>query len=105
MTTCKSHYRPATERAGIYQDITQRIIAQREAGTVPWVQPWNSAGASGLGMPANARSKRAYSGINILILWDASANNGFTSNTWLTFRQAIELGGNVRKGAQGTTVV
>src|SRR5487761_2640852 len=90
MTISRS-FRPAPERASIYQDITQRIIAQLEAGTVPWVQPWKSAGASGLGMPTNARSKRAYSGINILILWDSAANNGFTSNTRLTFRKALEL--------------
>src|SRR5487761_2107605 len=104
MTISRS-FRPAPERASIYQDITQRIIAQLEAGTEPWVQPWKSAGASGLGMPANARSGRAYSGINILILWNAAASYGFASNTWLTFRQALELGGHVRRGAQGTTVV
>ena len=105
MTISRSNFRPALERASIYQDITQRIIAQLEAGTVSWVQPWKSAGASGLGMPANARSGRAYSGINILILWNAAASYGFASNTWLTFRQALELGGHVRRGAQGTTVV
>ncbi len=90
MTISRS-FRPAPERASIYQDITQRIIAQLEAGTVPWVQPWKSAGASGLGMPTNARSGRAYSGINILILWNGAASNGFASNTWLTFRQALEF--------------
>ena len=93
------------ERASIYHDITQGIIAQLEAGTVPWVQPWKSTETAGLGMPMNAISRRAYSGINILILWKAAANNGFTSNTWLTFKQALELGGNVRKGAQGTNAV
>ncbi|MBV1702875.1 MAG: DUF1738 domain-containing protein [Hyphomicrobiales bacterium] len=100
-----SHIRPAAERASIYHDITQGILAQLEAGTVPWVQPWTSRGASSLGLPVNALSKRAYSGINILILWRSAATNGFTSNTWLTFRQALELGGNVRKGAHGTSVV
>lgn len=105
MTFPRSQSRPAVERATIYQDITRSIIAQLEAGTVPWVQPWRSTGASALGMPVNAGSKRPYSGINILILWNAAASHGFSSNTWLTFRQALELGGNVRRGACGTTAV
>lgn len=56
-------------------------------------------------MPHNASSNRCYSGINILILWHAVVSRGFSSNAFLTFRQALELGGNVCKGATGTTVV
>lgn len=105
MTRFTSKSRPAAERASIYQDITRDIITQLEAGTVPWVQPWKTAGASGIGMPANAGTRRSYSGINVLILWNSAAQNGFSSNKWLTFRQALEHGGNVRRGMTGTTVV
>ena len=31
--------------------------------------------------------------------------HGFTVQTWLTFRQALALGGHVRKGERGTTIV
>lgn len=56
-------------------------------------------------MPHNGLSSRCYSGINILILWDAVISRGFSSNAFLTFRQALELGGNVCKGARGSTIV
>jgi antirestriction protein ArdC len=56
-------------------------------------------------MPKNAATGRRYSGINILILWDAVIEGGFSGQNWLTFRQALALGGHVRKGERGTTVV
>ncbi|PBB58858.1 MULTISPECIES: zincin-like metallopeptidase domain-containing protein [Mesorhizobium] len=90
--------------ASLYQEITDRIIAELERGTVPWVKPWGSAKA-GLGLPSNAATGRAYSGINILILWGAVFERGYASQNWLTFRQAQALGGNVRKGEHGTTIV
>lgn len=96
--------RPAPNRASLYQDITDRIIAELEAGRVPWVQPWAAAAAS-LTMPRNATAGRKYSGINILILWNAVIEHGFSTQNWVTFRQALGLGGSVRKGERGTTVV
>ena len=56
-------------------------------------------------MPKSAATGRQYSGINILILWGAAIERGFTGQSWLTFRQALSLGGHVRKGERGTTVV
>jgi antirestriction protein ArdC len=56
-------------------------------------------------MPKNAATGRAYSGVNVLILWGAVIEQGFPSQSWLTFRQALSLRGNVRKGERGTTVV
>src|SRR3546814_16924416 len=90
-------FRSARERTNLYEQITNRIIAELEAGRIPWVQPWGSAKAS-VGMPYNAVSERRYSGINILTLWDAIVSRGFASHAFLTFRQAITLGGNVRRG-------
>jgi antirestriction protein ArdC len=58
-----------------------------------------------LAMPKNAATRRAYSGVNVLILWGAVIQHGFPSQSWLTFRQALALGGHVRKGERGTTVV
>ncbi|TGU45635.1 DUF1738 domain-containing protein [bacterium M00.F.Ca.ET.152.01.1.1] len=90
--------------ASLYQEITDRIIAELERGIVPWVKPWGSAKA-GLGLPRNAATERRYSGINILILWGAVIERSYTCQNWLTFRQALALGGNVRKGERGTTIV
>lgn len=90
--------------ASLYQEITDRIIADLERGTVPWVKPWGRAKA-GLGLPRNAATGRFYSGINILILWGAVIERGYPSQNWLTFRQALSLGGIVRKGERGATVV
>ncbi|GER08782.1 hypothetical protein GCM10007972_23960 [Iodidimonas muriae] len=94
------------DRTNLYDEITGRIIAELEAGRVPWVQPWGTAAAkASLAMPNNAATGRGYSGINVLILWGAVIEHGFPGQSWLTFRQALSLGGNVRKGERGTTVV
>ena len=58
-----------------------------------------------LAMPRNASTGRCYSGINVLILWGAVVQHGFSGQDWLTFRQALALGGNVRNGERGTSVV
>jgi Antirestriction protein len=98
--------RAGADRTSLYDDITNKIIAELEAGRVPWVQPWGTAAAKApLAMPANAATGRAYSGINVLILWGAVIEHGFPVQSWLTFRQALSLGGHVRKGERGTTVV
>ena len=100
----KGHAR--TQRSNIYDAITTKIIAELEAGRLPWVQPWGSNTVSApLAMPRNAATDRGYSGINVLILWGAVVQHGFATQGWLTFRQALGLGGNVRKGEHGTTVV
>lgn len=98
--------RPGQDRATLYDEITDKIIAELEAGRVPWVQPWGTEAAkASLSMPRNAASARPYSGINVLILWGAVIERGFAGQSWLTFRQALALGGHVRKGERGTTVV
>jgi antirestriction protein ArdC len=91
-------------RTSLYQTITDRIISELEQGRVPWVQPWTTAN-TGLGMPHNAVTARPYSGINILTLWNSVVARGFSCHAFLTFRQALELGGHVRRGEEGTPVV
>src|SRR5262245_37950988 len=56
-------------------------------------------------MPKNASTARQYSGVDVLILWGAVIEHGCTGQTWLAFRQALSLGGHVRKGEHGATVV
>jgi antirestriction protein ArdC len=98
--------RTGAGRSGLYDEITNKIIAELEAGRMPWVQPWgNPATKASMALPKNAATNRHYSGINILILWNAIVQRGFTGHSWLTFRQALSLGGHVRKGERGTTIV
>ena len=98
--------RAGNDRASLYTEITDKIIAELEAGRIPWVQPWGTAAIKApLAMPRNASTQRGYSGINVLILWGAVIEHGFSGQSWLTFRQALGLGGHVRKGERGTTVV
>ena len=93
-------------RASLYDEITDKIIAELEAGRVPWVQPWGTAAVKAtLAMPKNAAPSRQYGGINILILWGSVIEHEFAGQSWLTFRQALTLGGHVRKGERGTSVV
>ena len=102
--TARTH--TGQDRTGLYAEITDKIIAELEAGRIPWVQPWGTEAAKApLAMPRNASTHRRYSGINVLILWGAVIERGFAGQSWLTFRQALGLGGNVRKGERGTTVV
>lgn len=95
--------RSGGERGSLYQEVTDRIVSELEQGRFPWAQPWGGAKA-GLELPKNAATARCYSGINILILWGAVIEKGFRGQNWLTFRQALALGGCVRKGEKGTTV-
>lgn len=87
----------------LYTQVTETILAELQAGAAPWVKPW-SGRASGA-MPKNATTQRAYSGVNIPLLWVAQQNGGYASARWLTFKQAIDAGGNVRKGEKGTMIV
>ena len=106
MTRYDRTQRPGSDRASLYDDITGKIIADLDAGRFPWVQPWGTPAAGApLAMPQNAATGRRYSGINVLILWGAVIDRGFPGQSWLTFRQALSLGGNVMKGERGTAIV
>jgi antirestriction protein ArdC len=106
MSRHTTRVRAGDDRASLYTEITDKIIAELEAGRIPWVQPWGTAAIKApLAMPRNAATQRGYSGINVLILWGAVIEHGFSGQSWLTFRQALGLGGHVRKGERGTTVV
>jgi antirestriction protein ArdC len=106
MSRQTSRARTGADRTSLYDEITTKIIGELEAGRVPWVQPWGTMAAKApLAMPKNAATGRFYSGINVLILWGSVIEHGFPTQGWVTFRQALSLGGNVRKGEHGTTVV
>jgi len=83
-------------RADIYARVTNRIIADLERGVRPWMKPWSAKNAEGrIIQPLRVNGER-YRGINVLILWGSVTEHGFPGQGWLTFRQALGLGGNHR---------
>lgn len=85
----------------LYADVSARIIGQLEAGAAPWIKPWSAT--PGANTPCNAVTNRPYSGCNVVLLWMAQPS-GYRTTRFLTFKQALELGGNVRKGEHGTKI-
>lgn len=92
-------------RQDIYSRITDQIAASLEKGIKPWTQPWNSGHAAGPVSRPLRFNGETYSGINILSLWASAMERSFAAPIWMTFRQAQELGGHVRKGETGSPVV
>ena len=82
-------------RCSVYEIITNQILAELEKGQVPWRKPWRTP------PPVNLITKKPYRGINVFLLGFA----GYGSQFWLTFNQAKQLGGNVRKGEHGTKII
>jgi antirestriction protein ArdC len=85
----------------IYAEVSARIVAELEAGAAPWIKPWSAT--PGANTPCNAVTNRPYSGCNVILLWMAQ-RAGYRTPRYLTFKQALELGGHVRKGERGTKV-
>ena len=85
-----------------YELITNKIVEIFEnVEDGKWEKPWNTAG----GFPRNASSQTQYQGINVLMLWAAQMEAGYSSNEWVTFNQAKAMGGMVRKGESGTKIM
>jgi antirestriction protein ArdC len=79
-----------------YAEVTATILEAMKSGTAPWVKPWRDV--PNLGIPHNVFSGKHYRGINSILGWIAAEKYGFASQGWLTYKQATELGGNVKKG-------
>ncbi|MGO6814282.1 ArdC family protein, partial [Rhizobium brockwellii] len=95
----------SNQRSDIYSRITTKIIADLEQGVRPWTKPWTTGHATSEVSRPLRHNGQPYTGINVLLLWSQAIARGFASSRWMTFRQALELGGAVRKGETGTTVV
>lgn len=95
-----------TTRPDVYQTVTDAIVARLESGELaPWHQPWRAGNAAGpVSRPLRHNGQR-YNGVNVLWLWMAAETAGYTCPYWLTYRQAQELGGHVRRGEKSTPVV
>ncbi|MBI1349462.1 DUF1738 domain-containing protein [bacterium] len=92
-------------RTDIYTRVTDAIIEQLSQGVRPWLKPWSCEHAAGRITRPLRHNGTPYKGINILMLWVSAEEAGFVSPFWLTFQQAKELGGHVKKGEHGSPVV
>ncbi|MEL7464844.1 MAG: zincin-like metallopeptidase domain-containing protein [Pseudomonadota bacterium] len=90
------------ERFDVHQAVTDQLVAALEAGTKPWKNGW--IGGAGGGFPLRVTGE-AYRGMNVLLLWCVAAEKGYRSPYWMTYRQAAELGAQVRKGEKSALVV
>jgi antirestriction protein ArdC len=94
-----------SKRADVYSRVTNQIIDKLERGVRPWLQPWNATHAAGrISRPLRSNGE-AYKGINVLMLYMAAEMHGYNCPIWMTYRQALALGGHVRKGEHGSPVV
>ena len=94
-----------SETLDVYSRVTDKIIADLERGNLTWLQPWQAGHKAGsISRPLRAGGK-AYRGVNVLMLWAAAMEKGYSCPLWLTYKQAAELGGQVRKGEKGSLVV
>ena len=93
------------EKQDVYSRVTNKIIIDLEKGDLPWFQPWQAGHVAGpvsrplrsVGIP--------YRGVNVLMLWAAAMEGSYYCPIWLTYKQAQEIGGQVRKGEKGSLVV
>jgi antirestriction protein ArdC len=85
--------------------VTARIIADLEQGERPWFKPWNAEHAAGRITRPLRHNGTPYQGINVVMLWSAAVAAGYAAPIWMTYRQAQEIGGQVRKGETGSLVV
>lgn len=85
------------------QEITKNIIDDLQNGVASWIKPWNNSNYSRL--PVNGKSLKGYNGVNWLSLLLSADKQGFESNQWFTFKQAKELGANVKKGSKGSKII
>lgn len=94
-----------TSRPDIYSRVTNAIVADLERGVRPWTKPWSAEHLAGRITRPLRSTGEPYSGINVVLLWAEAVVHGYTAPIWITFRQALALGGHVRKGEHGATVV
>ena len=93
-----------TNRKDVYTHVTQRNISDLEQGVRTWLKPWHADHEAGRVMRPLRHNGTPYRGVNILLLWGDTMAKGYAAPIWMTYKQAQELGGRVRKGEHGSSV-
>ena len=99
---------PAAEtypRRDIHQQVTDTIIQHLEAGTAPWHKPWIGGDFNPFRLPVNAKTGKAYQGVNIILLWGTSLHHEYASNEWCSFKQWKEQNESISKGEKGSMII
>ena len=92
-------------REDVYSRVTARIVADLEQGTRTWLKPWSVTHTAGRITRPLRSNGTPYRGMNVLLLWGEAVAKGYTAPIWMTYKQAAELGAQVRKGEHGALVV
>ncbi|PSJ16486.1 zincin-like metallopeptidase domain-containing protein [Nitrosomonas supralitoralis] len=86
-------------KKAFHEQVAENLIEQLKQGTAPWQKPWKP-GDPLLTLPHNPTTGKRYRGINTLKLM----SRPYSDPRWLTFKQAVSIGAQVRKGEHGTQV-
>ena len=89
----------------VYARVTDRIVADLEKGVRTWMKPWSASNTEVPVLRPLRHNGTPYKGINVLLLWGEAVEKGYTSSTWMTYKQAETLNAHVRKGEKGSLVV
>jgi antirestriction protein ArdC len=90
------------DRLSVYDEVTNRIVAELERGVAPWAKPWDESRCRDVSIPRNTTTGRAYSGVNVVLLWMLGPPG---APLYLTYKQAAACGAQVREGEHGFRVV
>lgn len=93
------------ERTDLYTKVTNRIVDDLSRGVHPWFKPWSSGNTEGRIVRPLRSNYQPYNGVNVIMLWSEAVTQGYNNAVWITYKQATELGGQVRKGEHGSLVV
>ena len=90
------------KKTDVYQTVTNNILTAMENGIIPWRKPFNTSFSP---IPINFSTGKVYRGINVFLLNIACLQFGYPKNSWLTFKQAKQMGGNVKKGQSSESIL
>ncbi|HEY60496.1 MAG TPA: DUF1738 domain-containing protein [Anaerolineae bacterium] len=90
------------KKTDVYQTVTNNILAAMENGIIPWRKPFKTSFSQ---VPINFSTGKSYRGVNVFLLNLACLQFGYPKNAWLTFRQAKQMGGYVKKGQSSETIL
>ena len=86
-------------KKAFHEQVAENLIEQLKKGVAPWQKPWEPGDLLTV-LPMNPTTGKRYRGINSLNLM----SRAYTDPRWLTYKQAISLGAQVRKGEKSTLV-